>query len=315
VLDIVRGRAASRSKPGARDDQWRVALVLEGGAMRGVISAAMAAGLEQLGLLNSFDDVFGASVGAINGAAFIAGRAALCTASYYNEMTTPEFFDLKRLFRGRPALSLSFVLDISAEVTRPIPWDRVVTSPIRLHPIATSLTTLSWTDLGAEGFVDKRDLKDALRASAQYPVLAGPPVNYREDRYLDASLSISVPADPAVQAGCTHLLVLRTRPEGQERKSNFLDRRVLAPRLAKVDPKLVTLHLERDVAYSREMKQLEQLIEAGVACCITPDPSVPMSAFERRPKPTMEAARDAIRRVYEVFEDREPFVSEVLRAY
>ena len=316
VLDVIRTRAAAGSMPGERQDPWSVALVVEGGAMRGVISAAMTAGLEQLGLLNTFDHVFGSSVGSINGGAFIAGRAALCTASYYNEMTTPEFFDLKRLLRGRPALSLKFVLDVSAETTRPIPWENVVSSPIRLHPIATSLATLSWADLGKDGFTDKADLKEALRASSQYPVLAGPPVVFHEGEYLDASLSLSIPARAAVQAGCTHLLVLRTRPADAVRSTkSFLDRRVLAPKLAKVNPGLVPIHLARDTAYAEELSELRQLVDDGVAYSIAPDPSVPMSAFERSRERTLEAAREGIRSVYRVFEGRQPLVSEVLRAY
>ena len=56
------------SQPGKRDDGFRVALAIEGGGMRGTISAGMALGLDELGLLSAFDAVYGASAGAITGA-------------------------------------------------------------------------------------------------------------------------------------------------------------------------------------------------------------------------------------------------------
>ena len=62
-----RGPAASAPArtpgPGARDDPHRVALVLEGGGMRGVVSAGMAAALERLDLTRCLDLVVGASAG------------------------------------------------------------------------------------------------------------------------------------------------------------------------------------------------------------------------------------------------------------
>ena len=82
VADILRVRAAGRSQPGARDDAHRVALVLEGGGMRGVVSAGMTAALERLGLTRCFDLVVGASAGAINGAALLAGVAQRGAAAY-----------------------------------------------------------------------------------------------------------------------------------------------------------------------------------------------------------------------------------------
>ena len=317
VVDLIKGRAATGSEPGKRDDPWKLALAVEGGAMRGVISAAMTVGLEQLGFLNAFDDVFGSSVGSINGAAFISGQAAMCVASYYNEMTRPDFLDFRQLLRGRPALSLKFVLDVSAEVTRPLNWDAVVRSPIRLHPIATSLETMKWTDLGKEGFTGKADLKEALRASSQYPVLAGPPVVFRGKQYMDASLSLSIPAHAALTAGASHVLVLRTRPRDAVRsKGSVIDRFLIAPRLGRIDPRLVRLHLDRQAAYDHELNELREFEARGVAYSINPNETHgKMSAFDRSRERTLAAAQEGVRSVYRVFDGREPFVAETLRAY
>src|SRR5689334_22525092 len=66
VLGLIVQRALDGSRPGARCDGARIALAIEGGAMSGVVSGGMCAALEALGLIDSFDGVYGASAGAIN---------------------------------------------------------------------------------------------------------------------------------------------------------------------------------------------------------------------------------------------------------
>ena len=74
VVALIRRRRDEGSTPGARADGRRVALVIEGGGMRGVVSAGMTAAIEQLGLRDSFDEVHGASAGAFNAAFLLAHR-------------------------------------------------------------------------------------------------------------------------------------------------------------------------------------------------------------------------------------------------
>src|SRR4051794_41350966 len=62
--------AALRERPpGAR-----IALVVEGGGMRGAVSGGMALGLEELGLADAFDAAYGSSAGALNAMWLVSGR-------------------------------------------------------------------------------------------------------------------------------------------------------------------------------------------------------------------------------------------------
>jgi hypothetical protein len=74
VLRALADRARTGSLPGHRDDGMRIALGIEGGGMRGTISAGMALALHELGLVPSFDAVYGASAGAITGAWLLSSR-------------------------------------------------------------------------------------------------------------------------------------------------------------------------------------------------------------------------------------------------
>ncbi len=57
VLRALTSRVQDGTQAGARDDGLRVALAIEGGGMRGTISAGMAFALHELGLVPAFDAV------------------------------------------------------------------------------------------------------------------------------------------------------------------------------------------------------------------------------------------------------------------
>ena len=52
-----------------------------------------------------------------------------------------------------------------------------------------------------------------MRASGRLPWLAGPPVQFRGRRWLDATLAEAIPVH-AAQTTATDMLVLQTRPHG-----------------------------------------------------------------------------------------------------
>src|ERR1700742_4743170 len=110
VVALIRRRREERSVPGHRTDDRRIALVIEGGGMRGVVSAGMTAAIEQLGFTNCFDEVHGASAGAFAGAFLLAGQAAYLTALYPHGFGNPVFASAGRVLRGRPVFDLDYVV-------------------------------------------------------------------------------------------------------------------------------------------------------------------------------------------------------------
>jgi predicted patatin/cPLA2 family phospholipase len=73
VVEVLRTRCSEDSRPGARSDDYKVALAVEGGGMRGVLSAAMMTAIKDRGLGNAFDEIYAVSAGAVNSAYFVAG--------------------------------------------------------------------------------------------------------------------------------------------------------------------------------------------------------------------------------------------------
>ena len=70
VLNIIARRYHEQSTPGHRqqNDTDIVALSIEGGGMRGAVTAGMAAAIASLGLTDCFDRIYGSSAGSVIGA-------------------------------------------------------------------------------------------------------------------------------------------------------------------------------------------------------------------------------------------------------
>ena len=81
--------------------------------------------------------------------------------------------------------------------------------------VASSLDALQPVLL--ERFRCDRDLAASLRASANVPAIAGHYVEHRGHRLVDAAVFEPVPFRSAIADGCTHVLVLCTRPKRERR--------------------------------------------------------------------------------------------------
>jgi predicted patatin/cPLA2 family phospholipase len=302
VLEVVRERAQSGSLPGARRDDQVVALVLEGGGMRGVVSAGMAAALERLGLTASFDLVVGSSAGAINGAALIAGVATGCAAAYHGPFASRSFVNPVRMVLGRPVIDVNYVLDYESESMDAGRHERALTSPIALHCVAVDVGTAAAVDL--TGMRSKRELCDAILASSRMPLAGGAPVEFGGRCYVDGGLAAPIPVDEALAAGATHVLALQTRPHGVPRKSvSRVADRFITRHLRQLNPALVTLYNQRLVSYERTVDDIARRSLDGHAgpphvLGLRPPAGTPVvGQLERRAPVLATAAADAERLV------------------
>jgi predicted patatin/cPLA2 family phospholipase len=304
VTSVLRERAAAGSLPGARDDPHRVALALEGGGMRGVVSAAMTAALERLELTRCFDLVVGASAGAINGAALLAGSARQGAAAYCGPLASRSFVNPAKLLRGKPVIDVNQILDYAAGLDA-AGHERVAGSGIALHCIAVDVESARPVVL--TGMRSQRELWDALLASSRMPWAGGAPVEIDGRRYLDGGMSSAIPVAEAVAAGATHVLALQTRPYGVPRKSaSRLADRFIERHLRRLNPELVTLYRERVGHYEATVGDIARRSSdfgAGPphVLGLRPPAGTPVvSQIERRPEILATAARDAERLVEEL---------------
>ncbi|HXC84556.1 MAG TPA: patatin-like phospholipase family protein, partial [Trebonia sp.] len=209
LLRALGERRRTGSRPGRRTDGLRIALAIEGGAMRGTVSAGMALALHELGLTSAFDAVYGASAGAITGAWLLSSRP-----EGLRGWTEPSYASTlirwSALLRGRPVVDVRTLIEVVYQTEFPMDFGSVLASEVEYHPLATDAITGESIDLRPL-ITDPAELRLALRASASLPFLAGPPVRLRGRRFYDAGIAESVPFRTPLAQGATHILVLRSR--------------------------------------------------------------------------------------------------------
>src|SRR5437016_4586349 len=125
TIDLLKERAIRLKQGGqvrAVEDGRKVGLIVEGGAMRGVISCAALMALEELGMTQVFDEVYGGSAGAVNAAYFLAAQATYATTLYYQKINNTRFL---RRFWHRRIINIDELFDSIIAGERPLRVDKV----------------------------------------------------------------------------------------------------------------------------------------------------------------------------------------------
>ena len=298
VLRVIEGRARSGSRPGHRDDGLRIALSIEGGGMRGTVSAGMALALYERGLLPAFDAVYGSSAGAISGAWLVSsdpeGLRGWADPDYARSLIRWSA-PLHRRPRRRPVVDVETLIEVLYQTEFPMDFASILTSPIEYHPLATDTATGESTDLRPL-ITDAAELRLALRASASLPFLAGPPIELHDRRFYDAGVAESIPFRTPLAQGATHILVLRSRrpldaadgPAGADDVAEIIEEtdadleaeaEAAAEAAADIDAEA------EDLAEAEDQAQAGQEAEAGLQAEAAGEPSAADSPAVRPPRP------------------------------
>ena len=262
VLSVIQRRAESGSLPGRRSDGHVVALAIEGGGMRGVVSAGMCAVLEEAGLVAAFDRIYGCSAGAITGCFTAAGQAVLW-ATTFEDTAGREFIDPARVLRRRPVVDLGFLFGTVIGERKPPSPEGLARGP-ELRVLAVSTQDATLRVLG--GFRDTAELLDAVRASCSIPVIGGAPSVYRGESMVDGGVIEPIPYATALREGATHVLVLRTRG-AQDRvreRSRFAELAV-----GRTHPMLRPLMVTAGARYNRDADTVRALAERPTGPAVT----------------------------------------------
>ena len=210
VLQLIHDRRRDNSPltptNEVRPDGRKVALVVEGGGMRGCISAGMVGALYYLGLEDTFDVIYGSSAGTIIGAYFNTRQLPWFGPEiYYDSLTTSgkKFVDSKRLLRtlglglldprllkdvvtrpsfGKPVLNLDFLMKETVQEKKPLDWEKFVemqkVQPIKVVASALKSEKSISIEMADGGFTSLNEFTQAAHGSCLLPGIAGPVMNY-----------------------------------------------------------------------------------------------------------------------------------------
>jgi NTE family protein len=186
------------------------AFVLAGGGSRGAVQVGMLAELVDRGI--RADRVYGASVGAVNGAAY-AGDPTPAGAErlerIWRGLSGDTIFPRGRAhgpwtyFQHRQAVHANSGLRRILEDG--LRFDRLEDAVVPLEVVATSLHD------GRERWLTKGPAVEAVLASAAIPAMF-PPVRIGDELLIDGGVVDNVPISRAIDAGATHVYVLLCGP-------------------------------------------------------------------------------------------------------
>jgi predicted patatin/cPLA2 family phospholipase len=265
VAELLMLRREQGSQPGARSDDATVALVIEGGGMRGIVSAGMVTAVEMLGLTSTVDYIVGTSAGALAGAFLLAGQPGMGTSLYYEELISRDWIDYTRVLRREPPIGLDWLIDDVMSGEKGLDWDQVISSPVPLYAVASALPDYNPAIIGPPTSV--AGLRDTLRASARIPIMSGKPVEIDGTKYIDGSLSQGIPLTcaekieaPTGRTGFTHVFVLLTRPAGESRgRPKAIHKLAIFPVMNRLLPGLGNAFALRAERYRAELAHIEEL--------------------------------------------------------
>lgn len=219
VLELLRQRKKSRYDPLKDNDGCKLALLFEGGAMGGIISAAAGAKIQELGYTYCFDTIYGTSSGALNAAYFTAGQAEVCLDVYLEDTRAPEFMGL---WRWPDQVNVRWLAKRISEIgPRQLNVAKILSAPNELKISTTEVKTGK-----TRYFSNRLDRYDviipAITASGSTPVF----VTHREvidgQEYSDGLIREGIQAVAAVADGHTHLVGLLSNHVGRRKSVNLM---------------------------------------------------------------------------------------------
>ncbi len=220
------------------------AFVLAGGGSRGAVQVGMLAELVARGI--RADRVYGASVGAVNGAAYCGdptpeGIKRLETV--WRGLTGADVFPRGRVhgpwtfLQQRPSVHAN--AGLRRIVEDGVTFDRLEDAEIPLEVVTTSLTD------GQERWITRGPVVEAVMASAAIPAIF-PPVMIEGDVLIDGGVVDNVPISRPLAAGASRVYVLLCGP---------LHFRPRAPRRP-VEAVLTAFFVAIHARFARELAQL-----------------------------------------------------------
>jgi NTE family protein len=206
----ARLRQAADGSNGRAPVPRRTAFVLAGGGSRGAVQVGMLEELIRRGI--RADRVFGASVGAINGASF-AGNPTLEGVEHMarvwrgvkgTEIFPRGTFDGPWAFLQKRA-SVHANTGLRAIIESGIDYENLEDAIIPVEVVTTSMTD------GRERWISRGPAVEAILASSAIPSIF-PPVTIDGDMLVDGGVVNNVPISRALAAGCDRIYVLLCGP-------------------------------------------------------------------------------------------------------
>ena len=252
----------------------KTALVLEGGAMRGMYTAAVLDVLMDEGI--SVDAIYATSAGVLFGVNYISGQRG--RAIRYNKRFSRDkrYMGIHSLVTSGNIINKDFAFyEVPFELDL---FDQEAYSRSNTKMIAT----VTNVHTGGVEYVEVKNVfeqMEVLRAASAMPFVSQM-VELDGQFYLDGGLSDSIPLKKCQADGYERIIVVETRPKGyRKKKSSSLPAKLFYSKY----PNLVETINNRYVAYNDILQEIDDLDAKGDIVLVRPSKELHLGRIESNP--------------------------------
>ncbi|MCA0936606.1 patatin family protein [Vibrio alginolyticus] len=271
------------------------ALIVEGGAMRGVFSCGI---LDHFLAQNfsPFDSFWGVSAGASNLAAYLANMPGRNLKIYLDYSLRKEFITPSRLFLGGDMMDLDWMWEITLK-------DLGIDKKVLQADPRPFFLGVTRQDTGQAEYLtpDVEMLAETMKASSAVPILYRKGVPLNGSRYVDGGVADAIPVEEAIKCGATKIMVLRSRPASYRKSKTKFNS--ITKRMLRDTPALIQPMLTRDLRYNQALSLINNPPEGVDIIQVCPPDTFKLKRLSRSPEPLraayelgIEAGKEAIAR-------------------
>ena len=253
----------------------KAALVLEGGALRGMYTS----GVLDTFLKNNmeFECVAGVSAGALNAMSYISkqpGRSAKINLEYCDD---PRYIGRKAFIKNKGIIGYDYLFGDISEDKVPFDFKSFENTNQRFVIVTTNCEKAETEYLEKSNC---NDLFKAAQASSSMP-LASAMVEINNNHYLDGAVTTSIPVKWALEQGYEKIVVVLTRDKTY-RKPMISDKMKKLYKLAYHKyPELIEKLNTMPERYNKLQEELLELEKEGKIFIIRPEKEVTVSRLEK----------------------------------
>ncbi|EID0030627.1 patatin family protein [Vibrio alginolyticus] len=269
------------------------ALIVEGGAMRGVFSCGI---LDHFlaSEFSPFDSFWGVSAGASNLAAYLAKMPGRNLKIYLDYSLRKEFISPSQLLRGGDMMNLDWMWNVTLEELG------IDKSALKADSRPFFLGVTRQDNGQAEYHLpDVDDLAETMKASSALPVLYRNGVSLNGIRYVDGGVSDALPVAEAIKRGAKKIMILRSQPASYQKPRGRFS--ALTRRMLKETPGLIEPMLTREVRYNQTLALINNPPPGIEIIQVCPPETFKLKRLSRSPAPLrhayelgIEAGKEAI---------------------
>lgn len=246
-----------------------IALVIEGGGMRGSFTAGIINTLLEEKIY--FDYVIGVSAGASNAVNYLSRDQRRVKRSFVEIVKDPQFGGMSTFLQGKGYFHSDYIYNYMALEKTLLPYDYKTfeENPAKLRIGSFQRDTgkmIYWTKKAVQ---DASDLITMIRASSSLPIIM-PPTFFRGQYYVDGGLGPNggIPIDLPIKEGYKKFVIIKSRPKSY-RKETPKHMHFMRKAFCKY-PYLVQAMEDRYKNYNKSVDLIESLEKKGDAFIIYP---------------------------------------------